>query len=317
MVYSHSLTLAWSISAEDERRFRRFLFGILAFTLAMSIAIPLLPVIQKNVEKEVELPPRVAKLIFEKRTQPKPKPKPVKKKETPKPVAKEKPKPKPEKKVVTKVEKKTPPPKPKVDRTELARKKAATSGVLAMQDSLADLRDDSSLNRLRSTSRLSSTGNQAKKTTRSMVTSKVASGSQGISTSNLSRDTGGTSLAQRTTTQVASPVSSESGKTRRKGSSLAAARSIEEIQIVFDKNKGSIFSIYNRELRKDPTLQGKLVFRLTIAPSGKVTHIELVSSELGVPRLETKLLKRVKLFNFGAKQVDTVTITYPIDFLPA
>ena len=321
MTYSHSLTLAWSVSAEDEKRFRRFLLGFLAFTIAIGIAIPLLPVVEKKVTQEIELPPRVAKLIFEKRTQPKAKPKPVKKQEKPKPLAREKPKAKPkpktEKKVVTKTAKKTPPPKPRVDRTEQARKRAASSGVLAMQDSLADLRDDSSLRQLRSTSRLNSTGSQARKTTRSMVTSKISSGSKGIVTSGLSRDTGGTRLAERTTTRVASPVTPVSTRTSRSGSSLSAARSIEEIQIVFDKNKGAIFSIYNRELRKNPALKGKLVFRLTIAPSGKVTKIELASSELGVPTLEQKLLRRVKLFNFGARQVDTVTIRYPIDFLPA
>ena len=30
-----------------------------------------------------------------------------------------------------------------------------------------------------------------------------------------------------------------------------------------------------------------------------------------------KISQRVKLFNFGSKDVDEVTITYPIDFLPA
>ena len=90
-----------------------------------------------------------------------------------------------------------------------------------------------------------------------------------------------------------------------------------EIQIVFDQNKSAIYSLYNRALRKDPTLQGKLVLRLTIAPSGKITDIELVSSELGDAALERKLVQRIKMFNFGAKQVDAVTLTYPIDFLPA
>ncbi|HHJ15519.1 MAG TPA: energy transducer TonB, partial [Gammaproteobacteria bacterium] len=94
-------------------------------------------------------------------------------------------------------------------------------------------------------------------------------------------------------------------------------RSIEEIQIVFDRNKSAIYSLYNRALRKNPSLQGKLVIRLNISPSGKITSIDLVSSELGDPALERKLVQRIKMFNFGAKQVDAVTITYPIDFLPA
>ena len=87
--------------------------------------------------------------------------------------------------------------------------------------------------------------------------------------------------------------------------------------MVFDRNKGSIYSVYNRALRKDPTLQGKVVLRLTIAPSGKVTLCELVSSELHDPALGEKISRRVKLFDFGAKDVEEITITYPIDFLPA
>ena len=87
--------------------------------------------------------------------------------------------------------------------------------------------------------------------------------------------------------------------------------------MTFDRNKGSIYSVYNRALRNDPGLKGKIVLRLTIAPSGKVTRCDLVSSELGDPVLGKKIVSRVKLFDFGAKDVTEVTITYPIDFLPA
>lgn len=329
MVYSHSLTLPWSVSAEEERRFRRILLLALVITIALGIAIPLAPVFKKPQDQEIQVPPRIAKLIFEKRTAPqKPEPKPVeKKKPEPKPVEKKKPEPVVKKKPIPrkkpkpppKVVKKPVPKKPQVDPTELARKKAKSTGLLAMSDSLADLRDQSSVNKLRGAKRLSSGGTTAKQTTRSLVTSKIAGSSGGINTARLSRSTGGTQLASRTATEVSSPVvpATKNSKNKGKGSRLSASRSIEEIQIIFDKNKSAIYSLYNRELRKDPSLQGKLVLRLTIAPSGKVTKISLVSSELSLPSLERKLLQRVKMFNFGAKAVDTVTITYPIDFLPA
>jgi hypothetical protein len=87
--------------------------------------------------------------------------------------------------------------------------------------------------------------------------------------------------------------------------------------MIFDRNKGSIYSVYNRALRKDPSLKGKIVLRLTIAPSGKVTRCDLVSSELADPALGKKIASRVKLFDFGDKDVTEITITYPIDFLPA
>jgi len=87
--------------------------------------------------------------------------------------------------------------------------------------------------------------------------------------------------------------------------------------MVFDRNKGAIYSVYNRALRKDPTLQGKIVLQLTISPSGKVTRCVLVSSELHDGVVSKKISQRVKLFNFEAKDVNEVTITYPIEFLPA
>jgi TonB family protein len=314
MVYSHSLSLPWSISKEDERHFRKILVTTLLLTIVLGIAVPLLPVMKKPAEQEVELPPRVAKLIFEKRSEPKPppKPKPV---EKPKPEPQAKKKPLPKKKTPLKVVKKTETEKPKVDAIEQARKKASTAGLLALQDSLADLRDQS-VDELRGARRLSNSGASAKKTERALITSKVGAGSQGINTAAMSRDTGSTRLAARTATQVKSTIAKTSAVGKRKNSKTAS-RSIEEIQVVFDRNKGAIYSLYNRALRKDPTLQGKMVLRLTIAPSGKITKIELVSSELGDPALERKLVQRIKMFNFGAKQVDAVTLTYPIDFLPA
>lgn len=314
MVYSHSLALPWSISAEDERRFRKILTITLALTVVLAIVIPYLPVFKKPVEDEIELPPRVAKLVFEKRVEPKPEPKPKPKvvKKKPEPVKK---KIKPKKKPPTKVVKKQPVKKPKVDALEQARKKASSAGLLALQDSLSDLRDQS-VDELRGARRVSSSATTARKTERSLITSKVGSASQGINTSRLSRDTGSTKLAARTATEVKSSIETVS-LNKKQRNSRNASRSYEDIQIVFDRNKGAIYSLYNRALRKDPSLQGKMLISLTIAPSGKITSIKLVSSELGDTKLEQKLLRRIKMFNFGAKQVGDVTVTYPIDFLPA
>ena len=136
----------------------------------------------------------------------------------------------------------------------------------------------------------------------------------------MSRNTGGSGLSGRTTTAIESPVQSvgqQAGGARRTGSSGKASRSREEIELVFDRNKGAIFALYNRALRMDPTLEGKLVLRLTIAPSGEVTFCEVVSSELGDQDLERKLVQRVRMFRFDAKDVEPVTTTKPIDFFPA
>jgi TonB family protein len=70
-------------------------------------------------------------------------------------------------------------------------------------------------------------------------------------------------------------------------------------------------------LREDPALQGKVVVELKIAPSGGVVDCRVVSSELHASELESKLLARIRQFDFGAKDVDTMVVTRPVDFLPS
>jgi TonB family protein len=106
-------------------------------------------------------------------------------------------------------------------------------------------------------------------------------------------------------------------KASRTGSSGKAARSQEEIELEFDRNKGAIYALYSRALRERPELQGKMVLEFTIAPSGEVTACRVVSSELGDPELERKIVARVKLIRFAAKDVEPMTTTKPIEFFPA
>ena len=54
----------------------------------------------------------------------------------------------------------------------------------------------------------------------------------------------------------------------------------------------------------------------TFSPAGEVTECHVVSSELHDPDLEKKIVARVKLFRFAAKDVATITTTKPIEFVP-
>lgn len=87
--------------------------------------------------------------------------------------------------------------------------------------------------------------------------------------------------------------------------------------MIFDRKKEAIYALYRRALHRDPTLQGKLVLQLTIAPSGKMASCSIVSSEPGAPDFEQNLIKRVKLLDAGTHDVDEITTTKPIDFYPA
>ena len=194
-------------------------------------------------------------------------------------------------------------------------------------------------------------GNEAGVPTRALITSNATGGSGGINTASYSRNTGGGGLAGRSTTLVEGAIGGGGGGgpggggargrgdghgsgiggaggggnggggglggTLQRGGGGKASRSIEDVKLVFDRNKGSIYAIYNRALREEPTLQGKVVLSLTIAPAGNVVECRIVSSELKTPELESKLLARIRQFDFGAKDVDQMVVTWPVDFLPS
>ena len=304
------LYMPWSYSEVEDGRFNRIMRSSLAACLLFSILFTLLPLVITETAV-VEKPPRLVTLMFEKKpVPPPPKAKPIERTQRPLPKKARKPKPV---KQVNKAKKVTP-----VDKTVAARTQAKQSGLLALMDSLSDLRQNTHAVSLKQTSALSHSGGRARTTERSVLTSNTAKTSGGISTASLSRNTGGGVLASRATTRVHSPVGNATGAASGTGkSNRPAGRSIEEIQMIFDRNKGTIYNVYNRALRKNPSLQGKIVLQLTIAPSGKVLSCKLISRELDDPSLGQNITRRVKLFDFGAKEVSEVTITYPIDFLPA
>lgn len=328
--YYNSPTLPWTISEEDEQRFRRILKRILLAALLISLIMPWLPV--PKIDRQVEeLPPHFAKLILERE----PLPPPVAAKipeEITSPTADHLPK-KEEAKPVTKETKKTDAQKP-VGKQDLAsaRKKASGVGLLALKEDLADLRSAPAAVQLKKDIKPGpgvgtgsgpgvGAGRSAGIPSRALITSNAAGGSGGINTASLSRDTGGGGLAGRATTLVEGTVGGGggggSGGTLRAGGSGKAGRSLEEIKLVFDRNKGAIYTIYNRALREDSSLQGKVVVKLTIAPSGSVLDCQVVSSELRAPDMERKLIARIRQFDFGAKNVDTMIVTWPVDFLPS
>jgi len=288
----------------------------LALTLVFSVAIPFIPVPEPDRDKVEQLPPRLAQMLVEKK---KPKPKPAPKKVEKKKEPKKKEEKKPPKKKKQQAKPKKVEPKPEVDRIAEARKKAASTGLLAFADELADLRDTPVTKSLNKSKPLAKGATAAKTFKRNVLTSGT-SGSGGIDTSRLSSGVGRSALAGRDTTKVESPVEmvAKAGPKPSPGSGGSKpSRTYEEVSLVFDRNKGAIYSLYSRALRKDPTLQGKVVLEITIAPSGRVVACKIVSSELNNKRLERKLISRIKMLNFGARDVEQMVVTYPIDFLPS
>jgi periplasmic protein TonB len=300
--YYRLYELPWSPTEDVEQRFRKVLrnafivFGILA------LIITFLPTPERQIASTPDIPDRIVKLLIEKKAPPPPPPPPKVEEKKPEPLKVEpKPQPKPQ------------------PRPQEAREKAQQSGLLKLQDQLADLRDNSVLDKAAMTKNLTGKVGESTRSERSLITSKVGSGSGGINTASLSRGYGGGagSLSGHTTTQVSSAVlDAKPNNGVQRGTGNKASRSEEEIAMVFDRNKGAIHSIYTRALRDKPDLQGKLVLELTIGPDGSIMRCEVISSELNDPELERKLVARVKLFRFEARDVGSITVTKPIDFFP-
>jgi len=200
--------------------------------------------------------------------------------------------------------------------------KVQTAGILAFRESFASRSQLQQNTQLGSEARLNNAGTEAGLPERKMVTTNAPGSSGGINLAEISRDFGGGGgqMDGVAVSQVASSIGSgdANGVNRPLAAGATAGRTDEEIQIVFDRYKASLYRLYNRELRRDPTLRGQLVLRLTIEPDGSVSFCELHSTSMDAPDLAAQVVGRVKTFDFGAKEdIAAVTIIYPIDFLPA
>lgn len=303
--------LPWTRDPQVEQRFRRILGRTALVALLLGLVMPWLPLPEPDTTAPPEVPERFARLMIE-RTPPPPPPV-VAQEAEPEPVVEEAA---PEQVVETPRPKPAEPPKPS------ARERAASTGVMAFADTLADLRAHEAVAAATTAEGLAAGAGEAQFNERSVVTARGGRASGGINTAGMSRNTGGTGLGGRSVTQVASSLGGGGGGGGGGGASGTGgdglnARSREEIELVFDKNKAAIYALYNRALRSDPTLRGRLVLELTIAPSGEVTDCKVVSSELTDPEFERRLVARVMMFRFEDKDVATVTTTKPIEFFPA
>ena len=296
--------LPWTPEDGEQERLRRTARTLLIVFALIGVVIPLIPMSERP--PPPALPDEVVKLVLEPPPPPPPKPE-AKKPEPPKPEAKPEPKP---------VE----PPKP-VDRQAEARKKAENAGLLAMKDQLEDLRE--AFEPMESSAPMIGRVEGPSRAERALVTSRTGVGSGGINTGSLSAGFGsGPGNLKGHAAGTASPsfadkIGNDRAAASRSGSGGKAARSREEIEIVFDRNKSAIYALYSRALREQPELQGKVVVQLTIAPSGEVTDVRILSTELNDAELERKLVARIRMFRFEAKDVEAMTTTKPIEFFPA
>jgi len=298
--------MPWARGGEDDARFRKSLAVALMVSLLLGLLLPLVDLPLPERWEPLEVPDRLTRLIREDRPLPPP---PVQEPTRPEEV-------KPEIEEPSAVAE-----TPKVQQTP--KENVGNKGILAFREKFSGLAMNTAPARLGSQARISGSGEAASgRPTRNMVATLASGSSGGINLASLSRDVGGGGGQGIEGVQVTRATSSIGGGTggsdRPLSGGPSASRTDEEIQIVFDRHKSALYRLYNRELRRDPTLQGQMTLRIRIEPDGSVSLCVLQGTDMKAPQLVAQVVERVKTFDFGAKDgIPPVTILYPIDFLPA
>ena len=308
MTYDH-LALGWAPENKRDSFFNRLTLVIVILAMIFGYVMMSINLPKEERKARTVVPERVAKFILQKE-----KPKVIK--------AKPKPKPKPPaKKIVKRIKKKTKSDKPLTKTQKKARKKAETSGLLALNNELSDLMDTSSINAMvgkrvqRHTSSMKAAAVDTK-----MLTANASKGSGGVSKDKYATRVSKTVLSQSEKIAFRQSLASNGklkGKSHKKARRGDNVRSEEDVIFVMDQNKSKLHTIYRRARRSHPGLKGKIILEITIAPSGKVVKVRIKSSELNDPKLESRLVARIKRFDFGSNSVEEVTVLFPIEFLPS
>ncbi|MGM0564525.1 MAG: AgmX/PglI C-terminal domain-containing protein [Pseudomonadota bacterium] len=269
--------------------------------------------------EEEEVSERFAQLIVEE--EPEVEPPPVIEEtepDEPEPVEEEV-EPEPEEELPKPVEQPAPVEKPE-QTVEEAREAVKSKGLLSFSDSLSSMRRSSSV-----------TDSDAPLITSKASERRVDAGDGDFDT-DLSSDSGGVdtdiagvsgsagNLGDRQvanvnrkveTTRKAKTGSSDSSG----GSQGSLRRSPQQIAAALKTIQGRLDFLYNKARRRNPMLQGTVVFRVKLDTNGKVLQASVVRSDLNDAALEKDMAGRIQLLaNFGPGPAET--LEFPAEFTP-
>lgn len=326
----HRPGLPWN--QESGERKRLLTLSILLVPLFILVAGYInwvkLPEIER--EEREALPPQLARLVMEppppppEPEEPEPEPEAEPEPEEPEP---EEPEPEPEPEVA---EPEPAPPEPEPEpevaeapepaeqARESAREKARNTGILAMGDELSRLSTLGKSVKLEAPSTITAEP-IARKTGDALAQRADMGRSSGVDESQLQQESRQFALARRQQAEVeqAEEIVAEAREAEREREMAKAQRTREAVERTLDENKSVILSIYYRELRRQPSLQGNLTPELVIEENGTVSSCNVVSSTVDEPKLEQKICNRLRLVNFGERPgVEPMTVRYPIELLP-
>ncbi|NVJ60215.1 MAG: AgmX/PglI C-terminal domain-containing protein [Gammaproteobacteria bacterium] len=308
------LALPWQVDEKQEAVFKKWLKRLGILLLLLIVIVPWLPVFELSYEKP-EKEVVKTQVILKKKVMPEPE------------VVQQKPKPKPQPKPQP-IEK----PKAATAPTKSAKKPDTAPNTTTTQESV---RHSAGLDSV--TSELSSLKGMVN--VAGIKNKKTVKHDKGIVTQAKNK-VFGENMTDRTSTGIAVQDNVMRGEitqlsdhetaaveglvtggttsgTRRSGAFKAGQRDMESIRRIIESHKGSIYEYYNRALDDNPELNGRFVFSFIILPDGKISKLQLVSSELGLKSLEASILSRIQKIEFGVADASSTKVEYKFVFFPS
>jgi len=99
--------------------------------------------------------------------------------------------------------------------------------------------------------------------------------------------------------------------------SKESKRDPQAINEVVTSHRASIKMSYEKFLKRDPNLKGKITLRITITASGEVSSVLIVVNSTGNKEFADELVRKVKMWQFEPVTDGEVTVSYPFVFAPA
>lgn len=287
---------------KQDKLFSRLLIAFLSLYLVFGILVPMMDRVELPREIKEQVPVQLTRVLLQKQE---------KIKEIPPPVIEEEPKPEESVEELVKEPVKT--------KREVAKEKAKTSGLAAMKDDLLSLREAFNVKPNKG-ALIEEKVIAAETVKRKLLAAKANEQSQSIASAKTSKTVLSDELSTHNTQKIhlaeEEVLASSMGEGTEPEISLANVRSEMKLRQTLEANKSRLYSLYNRALRKNPFLKGKVLFEIEIQPNGRVSSVTIQSSELEDKALERRLKTILKSIDFGVEDVEEISTVWAIEFLP-
>jgi TonB family protein len=80
--------------------------------------------------------------------------------------------------------------------------------------------------------------------------------------------------------------------------------------------RSQLKTVYNKELRNSPNLEGNVILEFVVSPAGTVLKCNILTSSLENPAFEEALIQEILQWRFPKVKEGTTTILFPISFFP-